>query len=204
MLINPEDTRAESMLRNLMRRFPKSYWPSFEGLSFDNVRAVILFLEKLDSRPFGLDEISDVIIRADITTIHAEVHVITFSAFGSGGEVWQVPSMDEARYLLAGYQVLKHCKEEAIKLVQTSLPPTYTIESGILHTTGGDDNWNGVVDLSQYEHFWWDQNVFKASKDTKTCLNLHFPNRDNLQEIKVKLLADITEALKEMKPCVKK
>lgn len=177
-----EEIEYGPLLRRMIRSRPSGYFV-FQELSRSDVVAVEFFLQRLERESFDLENIRSVAYDAtlDLTTVYTD--------FTS--EVWKENHFH-------GYKILHDARGRA---AQTE--PTYSIQGGVLFSSNGIGRWNGVVDLTHYRFFCWEDNTLRmmGQNGTSDVIGSINPLSD---EFKRKMLNDIFDALKELKPCVKK
>lgn len=197
----------ESVLKNfhalseLIRSRPNGYFDGFipgDSVGFQAMMAANAFAAHLNKSPLEIEDIYavDLDMRGDVGPyLIVRHHVDDY-------DLWPT-DYEDGIVSKDGFGILKHSIKKAAESRQ---PAAYKIEQGLLRTSNGGDMWDGIVDLDAYDHFWWDGFTLKAngrySKEALFCL--HLPSRPQDPQFKEKMLEDIFQAMKEMKPCVKK
>lgn len=191
-------------LSELIRSRPNGYFYGFgdeDRISLQDIMAANVFASKLNRSPLEIEDIEEVRLSYSDRGLHVE-HIVVVIHHGDHVDNWDV-SEEEFSLIKIGFEILKHSIAEAEKRKQ---PASYKIEQGLLRTSNGGDMWNGIVDLSAYDHFWWDEFTLKANGrySKEALVFLHLPGRPQDPQFKEKMLEEIFQAMKEMKPCVKK
>lgn len=201
----------ESVLKNfhalseLIRSRSVGYFYGFTepaSIGMQEIMAANVFAVHLNKSSLEIEDIHEVVLDYKDSGYQFEA-VLGVIHHDNEVDHWCNIPIEDGKVAKLGFDVLKHSIKKAAESRQ---PAAYKIEQGLLRTSNGGDMWDGIVDLDAYDHFWWDEFTLKAngrySNEALVCL--HLPSRPQDPQFKEKMLEDIFQAMKEMKPCVKK
>lgn len=209
-MIYPHPRETSPVLKNyaalseLIRSRPVGYFYGFTepaSIGLQDIMAANVFAVHLNKSSIKIEDIHEVALEYRDSGHQFEA-VLVVMHHDNEVDQWCIP-IEDGKVAKTGFDILKHSIKKAAESRQ---PATYKIEQGLLRTSNGGDMWDGIVDLNAYDHFWWDEFTLKANGrySKEALIFLHLPSRPQDPQFKEKMLEDIFQAMKEMKPCVKK